>query len=120
MNEEELQNPDNWDLEHAEKAAPAARKARAVVSVAFPGEDFESVAKMAERLGMKTSEFIRVVTLGVVRGSVSQANFVLVSGGQQEEIYIGDAQPSRAVASRVIRDPWIVTGVGVAAATSGA
>lgn len=104
MTEEELENADNWDLENAEKAAPAARKARAVVSVAFPGEDFESVAEMAEQLGMKTSEFIRVVTLGVVRGTVSQADFVMVAGDQREEIYIGASQPSKAVASRVIRD----------------
>jgi hypothetical protein len=58
----DLQNPETWDFEHAEKQE--GRKARrAVVSVAFHREDFHRVADAAQRAGMTTSEFIRNATL---------------------------------------------------------
>ena len=55
---EELQNPDNWAFEHAEKGK-RTRAPRAIVSVAFSREDFEKVGRCAEQLSMRTSEFIR-------------------------------------------------------------
>ncbi len=55
---EEIQNPDNWDFEHAERGK-RTRAPRAIVSVAFSREDFEKVGRCAEQLGMRTSEFIR-------------------------------------------------------------
>ncbi len=61
MSERTMDRPeeqDEWDLEHAEKRVPS-RRARAIVSVAFPREDFEAVEIAAERLGKKLSEFIR-------------------------------------------------------------
>ncbi len=59
---EELQNPDNWDLEGAERRPPVKR-ARAVVSVAFRRDDFDRVVELAEGRDITISEFIRAATL---------------------------------------------------------
>ena len=53
---------DEWDFENAEKREPS-RRPRAVVSVAFPREDFELVERRARKLGKKLSEFIREASL---------------------------------------------------------
>ena len=58
----EYQKPDTWDWEQAEMRPPVKR-ARVIVSVAFPRPDFERVAAYAERVGKRTSEFIREATL---------------------------------------------------------
>lgn len=55
---QELEQPDNWDYDNAERRRPV-RGARAVVSVAFSRADFEQVAAAAEHVGQRTSEFIR-------------------------------------------------------------
>ena len=62
---EELQNPEEWDFENAEKR-PGVKNLRAIVSVAFTRHDLDVVALMAERTGMKTSEFIRTAALNWV------------------------------------------------------
>ncbi len=59
LTDEELQDESAWDFESAQQMAPAERKARAVVSVAFPGEAFDYVSEAAEGAGMKISHFIR-------------------------------------------------------------
>lgn len=59
MTDEELQDESGWDFESAEQLAPREQKARAVVSVAFPGDAFDFVSDAAERSGMKISHFIR-------------------------------------------------------------
>jgi hypothetical protein len=64
---EELQNPESWDWERAE-SRPGRKKPRAVVSVAFNRDDFETVAAFAERAGMKLSEFIRSAAIGCAEG----------------------------------------------------
>jgi hypothetical protein len=56
--EHELENPDNWDFEGAE-ARPPVRVRRAVVSVAFPSEEFGLVSRAARACSKKLSEFIR-------------------------------------------------------------
>jgi hypothetical protein len=63
----ELQSPESWDWERAE-TRPARKKPRAVVSVAFNRQDFETVAAFAERAGMKLSEFIRSAAMGCAEG----------------------------------------------------
>ncbi len=65
--EHELENQDNWDYEHLETRGPV-KAPRVVVSVAFRREDFENVAKYAERAGKKTSELIREAALEKVTG----------------------------------------------------
>ena len=42
--------------------------ARAIVSVAFQAAEFEAVSKLAESMGMRTSEFIRLAALGRIPG----------------------------------------------------
>ena len=59
MTDEELQDESAWDFESAEQLPSPERKARAVVSVAFPGNVFDYVAQAADRAGMKISHFIR-------------------------------------------------------------
>jgi len=66
---EELQNPESWDWERAQ-ARPGRKKPRAVVSVAFKRDDFETVAACAERAGMKLSEFIRSAAIGCAEGKM--------------------------------------------------
>jgi hypothetical protein len=65
--QKELQNPRTWDWDRAE-AHPGRKKPRAVVSVAFNRDDFETVALYAERAHMKVSEFIRSAALGCAEG----------------------------------------------------
>jgi hypothetical protein len=77
---EELQNPDNWDYERAERR-PAAKGGRSIVSVAFPREDFEVVADAAEREGEKLSEFVRKAALTRARHHESAPATATVSGG---------------------------------------
>lgn len=75
--EKHLQDPKTWDWERAE-ARPGRKKPRAVVSVAFGRDDFETVARYAERAGMKLSEFIRSAALGCAEGKYL---VVVQSGG---------------------------------------
>ena len=63
----QLHDPDSWDWEHAQSRA-GRKKPRAVVSVAFNRDDFETVALYAERAHMKVSEFIRSAALGCAEG----------------------------------------------------
>lgn len=60
--EKDLENPESWDYDNLETKEPV-KSPRVVVSVAFPREDFITVSQCAERLGKKTSEFIREVAL---------------------------------------------------------
>ena len=64
---EQLQDRESWDWELAE-SRPARKKPRAVVSVAFNRDDFDTVAAFAERAGMKLSEFIRSAAIGCAEG----------------------------------------------------
>jgi hypothetical protein len=66
---EEPQNPESWDWDRAE-SRPGRKKPRAVVSVAFNREDFETVAALAERAGMKLSQFIRSAAIGCAEGKM--------------------------------------------------
>lgn len=59
MSDEELRDESKWDFENAEQLPPPARKARAIVSVAFPATDFDFVSEAARNASMKLSHFIR-------------------------------------------------------------
>ena len=63
MSDEELRDESTWDFENAEQLPPPARKARAIVSVAFPGADFDYVSEAARNARMKISHFIRTAAL---------------------------------------------------------
>ncbi len=60
--ENDLENPESWDYDNLQTKEPV-KSPRVVVSVAFPREDFITVSQCAERLGKKTSEFIREAAL---------------------------------------------------------
>ena len=64
---EQLQNQESRDWDRAE-SRPGRKKPRAVVSVAFNREDFETVAAFAERAGMKLSQFIRSAAIRCAEG----------------------------------------------------
>ncbi len=77
---EELRNPESWDWDRAE-SRPGRKKPRAVVSVAFNRDDFETVAAFAERAGMKLSQFIRSAAIGRVQGKMQ---VVFLTSGSPE------------------------------------
>jgi hypothetical protein len=58
----DLENPESWDYDEITIEEPV-KSPRVVVSVAFPRESFITVSQYAERLGKKTSEFIREAAL---------------------------------------------------------
>ena len=70
---------DEWDLEGAEKR-PAVKHPRAVVSVAFRRNDFETVAAAADRFGERLSEFIREAALARARPQKQENVSVSLSG----------------------------------------
>ena len=61
----ELENPDQWDWDKAEKKT-GRRGRRTVVSVGFVHTDFEKVSQFAEKLGLNVSTLVRVATLGKI------------------------------------------------------
>ncbi|MDP2744817.1 MAG: hypothetical protein Q8P00_07125 [Dehalococcoidia bacterium] len=56
--ERELEKSENWDFTQSEVKQPV-KASRVVVSVAFRRDEFALVSEYAERIGKKTSEFIR-------------------------------------------------------------
>lgn len=62
----ELQDPENWEEVGAEVGQSPSRTTRAVVSVAFPRDDFRRVVEYAESHGMKTSGLIRKAVLAFI------------------------------------------------------
>jgi hypothetical protein len=71
---------ETWDLDAAE-ARPAVRNRRAVVSVAFPSEDFKKVSQAAERAKMKISEFIREAAIAMAEPNRPPSTMVVFAGG---------------------------------------
>ena len=65
----DLQAPEQWDFAHPKRRRPV-KKTRAIVSVAFSHEEFETVCQLAEARGMYTSELIRKAALGLVGGTL--------------------------------------------------
>ncbi len=63
MSDEELQDESMWDFEDGENLPAPVRKPRAIVSVAFPGEDIGIVSAAARNADMKLSHFIRAAAL---------------------------------------------------------
>lgn len=88
MSEEELQNPDEWDLESAELRGPV-RRSRAVVSVSFNAEDFDLVDEAAESTGMKLSEFIRTAAIQRARQAYANPAFDIAAGVHTHDLLGG-------------------------------
>jgi hypothetical protein len=81
---EELQNPETWEDVDA-PVQSVTKPPRAIVSVAFSCEDFETIVEAAQQHGMKTSEFIRRATLEKTFPRHTEALVVSVSGGVHDE-----------------------------------
>ena len=76
---EELQDAESWE-EAGAIVQPSGKAPRAVVSVAFPREDFERVVAQAQVAGMKTSEFIRQAALEKASPPVRESRVLAISG----------------------------------------
>jgi hypothetical protein len=61
----EIEDPAVWDYDRAEPF-PGTELPRASVVVTFSGEDFARVAREAERVGIKVTEFVREAALDKV------------------------------------------------------
>lgn len=68
----DLENAEEWDFERAELSKPAPSR-RTVVSVSVSRDDFDQLSTYAERIGLRTSEFIRRAALAHVRRPVRAA-----------------------------------------------
>ncbi|MEX2226634.1 MAG: hypothetical protein WEB52_09315 [Dehalococcoidia bacterium] len=99
---EELQDPESWEFDEEDAAVPP-RKARAVVSVAFPREDFDRVEEFAEQHGLKVSALIRQAAVAFVSGAQGATSTIAVlsAGGPERMVaYIAQTpQATRASAS---------------------
>ncbi len=82
----ELENPEHWDFENVERRR-GVKRPRAIVSVAFPADDYELVARRADELGLKLSEFIRAAALD--RASSSGAVVEVFSIGVASAVVSG-------------------------------
>jgi hypothetical protein len=106
MDEQEvraLEDPEEWDSEQAE-VRPPSKSARAVVSVAFPRDDFDRVSDAARSEGMKTSEFIREAALARAAHQQRRSR-IYASGfrGAGEDVTIAWRSP--AVLTVTIHEP---------------
>ena len=74
----ELEGQEVWDFERPEVREPI-KAPRVVASVAFRRDDFERVFLYAQRIGKRTSEFIREAAIEKATGS-SAGTLVYLSG----------------------------------------
>lgn len=83
MSDDDLQNANLWDWDSAEQlpAVTPRRRARAVVSVAFPGEQFDFVSDAAELADMKLSHFIREAAFEKAAGITANLGVGTVTNG---------------------------------------
>ena len=65
--EAQWERPDTWDYERPEIRQPV-KAPRVVLSVAFRRDDFERVSVYAERMGKRTSEFVREAAIEKASG----------------------------------------------------
>ncbi len=99
--ENELRNPENWDFDRAKTEEPV-KNPRVVVSVSFPHEDFVSISKCAERLGKKTSEFIREAALDRARNRGPQT--VVYDYGSTGPLWFDRKLPTSTRAQTLIKE----------------
>lgn len=108
---EDLQDEKSWELDE-ETPASRPRKARAVVSVAFPREDFERVEEYAQSHRISISELIRQAALQRIAGSptgnvVLKMGLVSVGGPPMMTAYFRDMQPSTIAGSASVETELI-------------
>lgn len=96
------QDGDEWAFERAEVHEPS-KSPRAVVSVAFPRDDFDRVSEAAGISNMKVSEFIRIAalervervtggspsyTVSTTGGGIIQGSFTTVAPAHTENLSV--------------------------------
>ena len=104
----ELQNPESWDLQSTVVHHPVPRP-RAVVSVPFSREDFELISSYAQRVGMKTSAFIRAAALEWATPHEAEAVFGFIAGTAGSFVFPFELSPVTVVFSEPIEssgDPF--------------
>ncbi len=84
---DQLESPEQWDLEHAE-LHPPVKNARVILSVAFPSQHFQIVARCAEQMGKKLSEFVREAALERVAREYGWAEFAHAGAGARSALVI--------------------------------
>ena len=62
----DLENAEEWDFERAELSKPPHTR-RTVVSVSVSPDELDQLSSHAERIGLRTPQFIRRVALAHVR-----------------------------------------------------
>jgi hypothetical protein len=87
----ELERPETWDLERPEVREPV-KAPRVVVSVAFPRDHFEQVSVYAERIGKRTSEFIREAAIEKATGRTTGT--LLFSSGSTGALWVAGQMPA--------------------------
>ena len=91
----ELEDPATWEA--AGEAHPAVASPRAVVSVAFPREEFGRVAEAARARGMKLSAFIREAAVERAAGGDGGTGPVVVVSATQSGFIAGNFTASAVV-----------------------
>ena len=91
--DEELERPEAWDDEGLQRHE-GRKSRRAVVSIAFAREDFETVVQAARRIGETTSEFIRRAALNRAQPPGGQVVTVSMSGGGTGRSTFYSSQPA--------------------------
>ncbi|MCH7745274.1 MAG: hypothetical protein IIB15_00425 [Chloroflexi bacterium] len=101
---EDLEKPDNWDFDNAVEHPPV-RGRRAIVSVAFPRDDFQLVSGTAAKLGMKTSEFIRKAAIEKASTSAEILSIAWIGGTAGQFVFSGEfTQDTRVYSEMVIEE----------------
>jgi hypothetical protein len=99
----ELEKPDMWDFERPEVREPV-KASRVVVSVAFRRDNFEQVSRYAERIGQKTSEFIREAAIEKATGH-TMAALVYGSGSTGAQWWTEQMPTNSWVSGLLVEEP---------------
>lgn len=100
---EDLEKSDSWDFDNAVEHPPV-RGRRAVVSVAFPRDDFQLVSGTAANLGMKTSEFIRKAAVEKANAPAEILSIAWSGGTVGHFVFSGDFVPNTRVYSEPLSE----------------
>lgn len=92
----ELEKPETWDFTRPEVREPV-KTSRVVVSVAFRRDDFAQVSAYAERIGKRTSEFIRDAAIEKTTGP--SVGILLYGGGSMGTLWWTEQMPAVTIAS---------------------
>lgn len=88
-----LEDPAYWDYKRAEVKAPA-KAPRIIVSVAFKRDDFALVSQHVERIGKKTSEFIREAAIEKASGQTCHTPVLISMGRAAGAVLVLDQLPA--------------------------